>query len=416
MTETTDKKKLPAAVERFILHWGDMGDEWGVNRSVSQIHGLLYLAEAPMTAEDIAETLGMARSNVSNSIKELLAWNLIRRVPILGDRRDHFEAETDIWEVAARIAAGRKEREIDPAVDALRACVSDAADDPTISPVAAKRLKEMLAFTELVDRWYMQMLERAAAEAGRADQAWREDRQFLAGGEIQIGQRGKQERVMASTRLPRLPATPASNTILLDDRRFHNLLPDEEWGRLPLAIWRRFSKRFADGETVVYVGTIEEASFSRAGWWLAQLARVIGGPLPTGAETGVPMVVTVTEDAASGGQIWTRICARSNGFPQVIHSAKRFAGPTGLEEYVGYGVSMALRISVEHEALVFRSVGYSLQIGPLRLPLPMRFTPGDLTVTHSDLGGGTFRFTLEIVHPRFGKLIRQSAVFREAAS
>ncbi len=145
MTETTAKKKLPAAVERFILHWGDMGDEWGVNRSVSQIHGLLYLAEAPMTADDIAETLGMARSNVSNSIKELLSWNLIRRVPILGDRRDHFEAETDIWEVAA-------------AVDALRACVSDAADDPTISPVASKRLKEMLAFTELVDRWYMQML------------------------------------------------------------------------------------------------------------------------------------------------------------------------------------------------------------------------------------------------------------------
>jgi len=221
---------------------------------------------------------------------------------------------------------------------------------------------------------------------------------------------------MASTRVPRLPVTPASNTILLDDRRFHNLLPDEEWGRLPLAIWRRFSKRLADGETVVYVGTIEEASFSRAGWWLAQLARVIGGPLPTGAETGVPMVVTVTEDAASGGQIWTRICARCHGFPQVIHSAKRFAGPTGLEEYVGYGISMALAISVEHEALVFRSVGYSLQIGALRLPLPMRFTPGDLTVTHSDLGGGTFRFTLEIVHPRVGKLIRQSAKFREAAS
>jgi DNA-binding transcriptional regulator GbsR (MarR family) len=158
MTETTGKKKLPAAVERFILHWGDMGDQWGVNRSVSQIHGLLYLSETPMTAEDIADTLGMARSNVSNSIKELMAWNLIRRVPILGDRRDHSEAETDIWEVAARIAAGRKEREIDPAIDALRACVSDAADDPTMSAVASKRLKEMLAFTELVDRWYMQML------------------------------------------------------------------------------------------------------------------------------------------------------------------------------------------------------------------------------------------------------------------
>src|SRR6516164_2899125 len=158
MTEITGKKKLPAVVERFILNWGDMGDGWGVNRSVSQIHGLLYLADEPLTAEDIAETLGMARSNVSNSLKELLSWNLIRRVPILGDRRDHFEAETDIWEIAARIAAGRKEREIDPALAALRACVSDAATDPAMSRVAAKRLKDMLTFTELVERWYVQML------------------------------------------------------------------------------------------------------------------------------------------------------------------------------------------------------------------------------------------------------------------
>jgi hypothetical protein len=219
---------------------------------------------------------------------------------------------------------------------------------------------------------------------------------------------------MASTRTTTLPASPSS--ILLDDHRFRALLSDEDWGRLPLAIWRRFSKRFADGETVVYVGEIDEAGFSRTGWWLAQVARLIGGPLPTGAETKVPMIVTVTEDAASGGQIWTRICARSDGFPQVIHSSKRFAGPTGLEEYVGYGVSMALVISVEHEALLFRSVGYSLQIGGLRLPVPVWLTPGDLTVTHSDLGGGSFRFTLDIVHPRFGRLIRQSAVFREAAS
>src|SRR3954467_8577541 len=109
MTEIPVKKLAPA-VERFVLQWGDMGDEWGVNRSVSQIHGLLYLAEEPMTAEDIADTLGMARSNVSNSIKELLSWNLTRRVPIRGDRRDHFEAETDIWQVPARIAPSRKER------------------------------------------------------------------------------------------------------------------------------------------------------------------------------------------------------------------------------------------------------------------------------------------------------------------
>jgi hypothetical protein len=221
---------------------------------------------------------------------------------------------------------------------------------------------------------------------------------------------------MASARISRLPGGPASNEILFDDHRFHTLLPDEDWGRLPLAIWRRFSKRVADGKTVVYVGEVDEAAFSRIGWWLAQLARVIGGPLPTGAETRVPMIVTVTEDAATCGQIWTRICARRHGFPQVIHSSKRFSGPTGLEEYVGYGVSMALRIFVEHEALLFRSVGYALQIGRLRLPLPDWLTPGDLTVTHSDLGGGAFRFSLEIIHPRFGMLIRQSAVFREAAS
>ena len=219
---------------------------------------------------------------------------------------------------------------------------------------------------------------------------------------------------MASSRISRLTAPPSS--ILLDDHRFRALLSDEDWGRLPLAIWRRFSKRFADGETVVYVGEVDEASFSRTGWWLAQLARLIGGPLPTGAETKVPMIVTVTEDAKTGGQIWTRICARSNGFPQVIHSSKRFAGPTGLEEYVGHGVAMALLISVEHESLLFRSVGYSFRIGRLRLPLPAWLTPGDLTVTHSDLGGGAFRFTLDIVHPRLGRLIRQSAVFREATS
>jgi hypothetical protein len=128
------------------------------------------------------------------------------------------------------------------------------------------------------------------------------------------------------------------------------------------------------------------------------------------------MIGAVTEDAATGGQIWTRICSRRNGFPQVIHSSKRFEGPTGLEEYVGFGVSMGLRIFVENEALLFRSAGYSIRLGRLRLPLPEWLTPGDLTVSHADLGCGAFRFTLEIVHPRFGKLLRQSAVFREASS
>jgi hypothetical protein len=221
---------------------------------------------------------------------------------------------------------------------------------------------------------------------------------------------------MALARVSRLPASPPSSPKLIDDLRFRALLSDHEWGRLPLATWRRFSKRLANGRTIVYLGEVDDAGVSRAGWWLAHLARVIGGPLPIAAETGVPMIMTVTEDAASGGQIWTRICARRDGFPQVIQSAKRFAGPTGLEEYIGLGLSMALRVSVEHEALVFRSAGYSLRLSHLRWPLPEWLTPGDLTVTHSDLGNGAFRFTLEIVHPRFGRLIRQSAVFREAAS
>jgi DNA-binding transcriptional regulator GbsR (MarR family) len=159
MTETTDGiEKLPPAVERFILHWGDMGGQWGVNRSVAQIHALLYLSERPRTAEEIAASLGMARSNVSNSLKELMAWNLIRRVPIMGDRRDHFEAEADIWEMVARIVAGRKEREFDPALAALRACVAEAQRDPQLDSVAGKRLKDMLDFTETIDGWTKQML------------------------------------------------------------------------------------------------------------------------------------------------------------------------------------------------------------------------------------------------------------------
>ena len=210
------------------------------------------------------------------------------------------------------------------------------------------------------------------------------------------------------------PATP--HIKLLDDHRFRALLSPEDWGRLPVAIWRRFSKRIADGATVVYVGEVDQASFSRAGWWIAQAARLIGGPLPTGSETGVSTIVTVTEDRTGGGQIWTRIYPRRHGFPQVVHSIKSFSGPTGLQEYVGFGISMALRISVAHDALVFKSTAYALQLGPLRMALPDWLTPGDLTVTHSDLGGNAFRFTLEIVHPYLGRLLRQSAVFRESES
>ena len=153
MTETAE---LPEQIRRFVLHWGEMGGFWGVNRSVAQIHAYLYVCEAPKTAEDISLALGMARSNVSNSMKELLAWGLIRRVPILGDRREHFEAEIDVWEIASRITAGRKAREIDPAIATLLACV-DGAEDSRLSPVALDRLKKLLEFTQAIDRFYNQI-------------------------------------------------------------------------------------------------------------------------------------------------------------------------------------------------------------------------------------------------------------------
>jgi DNA-binding transcriptional regulator GbsR (MarR family) len=158
VTETTVDTKLAPAVEKFVLHWGDMGGQWGVNRSVAQIHALLFLSERPLTAEEIAETLGIARSNVSNSLRELVAWKLIRRAPIFGDRRDHYEAETDIWQMVTRIAQGRKEREIDPAAAALRACRAEAEGDPRISLVARRRLAEMEEFVATLNRWYDQML------------------------------------------------------------------------------------------------------------------------------------------------------------------------------------------------------------------------------------------------------------------
>src|SRR5689334_12472473 len=173
---------------------------------------------------------------------------------------------------------------------------------------------------------------------------------------------------MASARHQRLLAPAATSPkTFLDDHRFHALLPDADWGRLPVSIWRRFSKRVADGATSVYVGEIDDACLSRAGWWFAQLARLIGGPLPTSNELGVPMIVAVTEDAASGGQIWTRIVGRRHGFPQVIHSAKRFAGPTGLQEYLGFGLSMELRIAVADAALTFHSTAYALQLAGVRI-------------------------------------------------
>lgn len=159
MTEMTVKPApLPAAIERFVISWGEMGEVWGVNRSVSQIQALLYVSDRPLSAEEIAERLRLARSNVSTSLRELMGWSLIRRVSVLGDRRDFYEAEADVFEMVRRIAANRKAREIDPAIAALRQCLAAADGDPRVSPEVRKRFRTMLDFTEGVARSFDEVL------------------------------------------------------------------------------------------------------------------------------------------------------------------------------------------------------------------------------------------------------------------
>lgn len=199
----------------------------------------------------------------------------------------------------------------------------------------------------------------------------------------------------------------------LADLRFRTLLPAGAWAALPLAVRRRFSKRLTGGATVTYCGAVVAVEVSAAGRLLAAAARLVGGPLPLVFEPG-PSVVTVTEDAVGQGQVWTRLYARRTGFPQVIHSAKRFAGPTGLEEHVGAGVGMALTVAVEDEALVFRSAFYFATVLGLRVRLPRWAEPGRLTIAHRDLGDGAFAFTLALDHPWLGRLIGQDAVFKDS--
>jgi hypothetical protein len=209
------------------------------------------------------------------------------------------------------------------------------------------------------------------------------------------------------------PRTSERGNDELGDLRFRALIPPHEWADLPRSIRRRFSKRLAGGHTVVFVGEVAETRLSVAGWLLAQAARLIGSPFPVSTDSGVPAVVSVTEDFATGGQIWTRLYARRAAFPQVIHSSKRFAGPTGLEERVGGGVGMTLTVHAAAGALVFRSARYFIDLFGRRLSLPGALTPGRLSVTHMECGDGRFSFTLEVTHPRLGRLIFQRALFHE---
>lgn len=150
--------KLSRTSEKFILHWGEMGTRWGTNRTVSQIHALLFLSPDPLPAEEIATLLSIARSNVSNSIKELHNYGVIRTTHVLGDRRDHFQATTDMWELFLQIIAERKKREIDPTLSVLRSCVLEADEDNELHPVTKKRMKNALNFMEDMITWYGQII------------------------------------------------------------------------------------------------------------------------------------------------------------------------------------------------------------------------------------------------------------------
>lgn len=149
--------KLNPVSERFIVHWGEMGSKWGVNRTVSQIHALLYLAGKPLPADEIADTLGVARSNVSNSLKELQNWKLIRVVHQMGDRRDHFETSTDVWELFRVVVQQRKEREFDPTIGVLRSCL-DSPDITKEDKATRQRIQDTLGLMESLSSWGNEML------------------------------------------------------------------------------------------------------------------------------------------------------------------------------------------------------------------------------------------------------------------
>ena len=138
--------KLTAVAQKFILHWGEMGTKWGINRTVAQVHALLFLSPKPVPADEISETLSVARSNVSTSLRELQSWGIVRVVHVLGDRRDHFESTKDVWEIFRTVSEERKRREIDPTVRVIGECVHELKSNPQSDAYTRERLESMLEF------------------------------------------------------------------------------------------------------------------------------------------------------------------------------------------------------------------------------------------------------------------------------
>jgi DNA-binding transcriptional regulator GbsR (MarR family) len=149
-------QNLAPVQQQFILHWGEMGTRWGINRTVAQIHALLYLMARPMNAEEIAEALSVARSNVSNSIRELQNWGIVRLVHLPADRRDHFESLKDVYAMFRIIVNERKRRELDPTLQVIRGCLDNPGKEE-IDASTKERLEEMLGFFELADKLFGQL-------------------------------------------------------------------------------------------------------------------------------------------------------------------------------------------------------------------------------------------------------------------
>ena len=145
--------QIPEA-EAFILHWGEMGSQWGVNRSVAQVHALLYLSDRPLHAEQICDELGLARSNVSTALRELQSYEIVRRTHVKGDRRDHFVAETDPWDLLMKIAAERKRREIDPTIALLGELAEKLAGRKNVPEHVRQRIDRMHQFIGTLTDWY----------------------------------------------------------------------------------------------------------------------------------------------------------------------------------------------------------------------------------------------------------------------
>jgi len=159
-----NRNSLSPVAQKFILHWGEMGTRWGINRTVAQVHALLFLSPRPLPAEEIAATLGIARSNASNSLHELQNWGIVRVVHVLGDRRDHFESMKDVFEMFRVITYERKKREIDPTLQLLQRCIAEAGKTKSADRYTRERLTDLLQFFELAETAYSQ-LEKLPAPA-----------------------------------------------------------------------------------------------------------------------------------------------------------------------------------------------------------------------------------------------------------